>query len=158
MHITDKVIGHMYDFCNQKVKGNRTQISAIAHNLFSFFFFLKGLRLGVCQTTNLSIGGANLTNINFSNEQLKFIDTVKYYQQSLSTLVVTMTEKEKENAKIKFKRFILGGRNLSQRFLNYNLEEQELVLNYLSSGKGIIHYEMIKKYDLQDIKPEKDFY
>ena len=69
-----------------------------------------------------------------------------------------MTEKEKENAKIKFKRFILGGRNLSQRFLNYNLEEQELVLNYLSSGKGIIHYEMIKKYDLQDIKPEKDFY
>ena len=69
-----------------------------------------------------------------------------------------MTEKEKENAKIKFKRFTLGDRNLSQRFLNYNLEEQELVLNYLSSGKGIIHYEMIKKYDLQDIKPEKDFY
>ena len=41
LHITDKVIGHMYDFCNQKVKGNKTQISAIAHNLFSFFFLFK---------------------------------------------------------------------------------------------------------------------
>ena len=100
-----------------------------------FFFFLKGLRLGVCQTTNLSIGGANLTNINFSNEQLKFIDTVKYYLKSLSTLAVTMAEKEKENTKIKCKRFILGERNLSQRLLSYSLEEQELVLNYLSSGK-----------------------
>lgn len=69
-----------------------------------------------------------------------------------------MTEKEKENSKITSKRFILGDRNLSQKFLSYNLEEQELVLNYLSSGKGIIHYEMIKKYDLQDIRPEKDFY
>ena len=123
-----------------------------------FFFFLKGLRLGVCQTTNLSTGGANLTNINFSNEQLKFIDTVKYYLKSLSTLAVTMAEKEKENTKIKCKRFILGERNLSQRLLSCSLEEQELVLNYLSSGKGIIHYEMIKKYDLEDIRPEKDFY
>ena len=123
-----------------------------------FFFFLKGLRLGVCQTTNLSIGAANLTNINFSNEQLKFIDTVKYYLKSLSTLAVTMAEKEKENTKIKCKRFILGERNLSQRLLSCSLEEQELVLNYLSSGKGIIHYEMIKKYDLEDIRPEKDFY
>ena len=123
-----------------------------------FFFFLKGLRIGVCQTTSLSIGGANLKNKNFSNEQLKFIDTVKYYLKSLSTLAVTMAEKEKENTKIKCKRFILGERNLSQRLLSYSLEEQELVLNYLSSGKGIIHYEMIKKYDLEDIRPEKDFY
>ena len=69
-----------------------------------------------------------------------------------------MTEKEKENSKIKSKKFILGDRNLSQKFLSYNLEEQELVLNYLSSGKGIIHYEMIKNYDLQDIRPKKDFY
>ena len=63
-------------------------ISVIAHNLFGFdfFFFLKGIRLIVWKTTNLSIGGSNLTQINYANisEQVKFTHTMKYYQQSLA--------------------------------------------------------------------------
>ena len=73
--------------------------SVIAHDLFGFdfFFFLKGIRLSVWKTTNLSIGGSNLSQIYYANisEQLKLIDTMKYYQQSLEKLAESMTDKEK---------------------------------------------------------------
>lgn len=64
---------------------------------FDFFFVLKGLRLRVWRTTNLSIGGKNSVNISFAiiAEQIKFIGTNKYYQQSLSTLAATMTDEGK---------------------------------------------------------------
>ena len=82
-HIAGEIIGYAHNFCNQKVRQNKNQISVIAHNLFGFdiFFFLKGLRLGLWQTTNLSIGASNLTNINYASigEQIKFIDIMKYY-------------------------------------------------------------------------------
>ena len=85
--------------CYQKVRENKNQISDNAHNLFGFefFFYLKGLRLGVWWTTNLSIGWLNLTNINFGNigEEIKFAHTIKYYQQSLSTVAATLTDEEK---------------------------------------------------------------
>ena len=65
-HIIGKIIGNAHSFWNQKVRENKSQVSVIGHNLlgFDFFFFLKGLRLSVWQTTNLSIGGSNLKNIN----------------------------------------------------------------------------------------------
>ena len=67
---------------------NKNQMSVIAHNLFGFdfFFFLKGLRLGVWQTLNLSVGGSNLTNINYAN----------IGEQILTTLTNTMTKEEKK--------------------------------------------------------------
>ena len=79
-HIMGNIIGYAYNLCNHNVRGNRNQISGIAHNLFGFdfLFFLKGLRIRVWQTINLFIGGSNLTNINFENigEQIKFIDCI----------------------------------------------------------------------------------
>ena len=97
LHITGEIVGYANSFCNKKVRKNKNQISVIAHNLFFLiFFFLKGLKLGVSRTRNLSIVGTNLTNINFANisDQIKFIDTLKYYQQSLSVLASTMTRKK----------------------------------------------------------------
>ena len=86
-------------FCNLNVRENKNQISVIAHNLFGFdfFFFLKGLKLGSWRTRNISIGGTNLVNINFANiaNQVKFTDTLKNYQQSLSVQATTMTDQEK---------------------------------------------------------------
>ena len=75
---------------------------------FWIFFYLRGLTLWVWQTTNRSIGVSNLTNINFANigEQVKLIDTLKYYQQSLSNLADTMAEIEKQNIKFQCKKFI----------------------------------------------------
>ena len=89
-HITGEIVGYAHDFCNTKVRENRNNISVITHNLFGFdfFFFLKGVRLSVQKTTNLTIGRSNLTNLNYANisEQVKFIDMIKYYQQSLTKL------------------------------------------------------------------------
>ena len=47
------------------------------------------------------MGGTGLTRINFANinKNHKFIDTLKYYQQSLSELTKTATEEEKEAIK-----------------------------------------------------------
>ena len=102
-HITGDIIGYAHSFCNLKVRENKNQISVIAHNLFGFdfFFFLKGLKLGSWRTRNISIGGTNLVNINLANiaNQVKFTDTLKNYQQSLSGQVTTMIDQEKHSIK-----------------------------------------------------------
>ena len=65
----------------------------IAHNLFGFdmFYFIKGYTASAWGSKDLKFGGNNLTNINFSNVggEVKFIDTVKYYQKSLEELAST---------------------------------------------------------------------
>ena len=103
-HITGNIIGYAHSFRNLKVKENKNEISAIADNLFAFdfFFFLKDLRLGAWKTTNLFIGGKNLTNINFAkiSDQVKFIDTVKYFQQSLSALSSSMIDEKKKELEL----------------------------------------------------------
>ena len=71
-----------------------------AHNLFSFdfFFVVKGIRLCVWCTKQLNIGGTNLTNVQYANigSQVKFIDTFKYYNQSILSLAKSADENEKE--------------------------------------------------------------
>lgn len=66
-----------------------------------FFLFLKGLRPSVWETTEINIGGKNATNMNFAviQNQVRFIDTVKHYQQSLANLAASMTDVEKENVR-----------------------------------------------------------
>ena len=67
--------------------------------------------------------------INFANiaNQVKFIVTLKYYQQSLSVLVTTMTDQEEQGIKKECEQFI----------------KNDTLLNYLLSCKSIIAYEMI---------------
>ena len=60
----------------------------IAHNLFGFdmFFFIKGYLATAWGTKDLNIGGTNVTHINYGNMggEIKFVDTIKYYQKSLA--------------------------------------------------------------------------
>ena len=116
-HITVDIIGYSHSFCNLKVRENKNQISVITHNLFGFDF-LKGIRLGSWRTTNISIGGTNLVNINFANiaNQVKFIDTLKYYQQSLSVLPTTMTDQEKQGIEKVCEKFIKNDTKLNEKF------------------------------------------
>ena len=162
MHITGKIIGYAHSFCNQKVRENKNQVSVIADNLFGFdfFFFLKGSRLGVWRTRNNSIGGTYLINLNFGNiiDQIKFIDTLKYYKQSLSVLASTMTEQEKESIRNECEKFIKNDQKLNKKFYKCTIEDREWILNYLFSGKGVIPYEMITRFDLLDIAPENDVF
>ena len=49
---------------------------------------VKGLRVGVWKTRDIAIGGKTSTDINFAHigNQVQFIDTITYFQQSLSAL------------------------------------------------------------------------
>ena len=68
---------------------------------FIFFLFLKGIRPNVWETSDISIGGRNPTNVNFAiiRNQVKFIDMVKYFQQSLASLADSMTDDERKNVR-----------------------------------------------------------
>ena len=44
------------------------------------FFLLKGIRLSVWRTTDINIGGNNMTDTNYARiDNFKFIDSIKYY-------------------------------------------------------------------------------
>ena len=109
-HVSGKIVGFAHDFCNLKVRENYYTIPVIAHNRFrfDFFFFMKGIRPTVWETTQIKIGAKNASNINFPviGSQVLFIDTIKYFQQSLSNLGASMTRAEKENLKINFERVL----------------------------------------------------
>ena len=97
-HLSGEIIGYAHDFCNRKLKENEKVIPVFAHNLFSydFFFVAKGIRLCVSRMRSLNIAGTNLTNVQYANigNQVKYIDTIKYDQQSLSSLASNTDETE----------------------------------------------------------------
>ena len=98
-HITGEIIGYTHSYCNQKVRENYPKITVIANNLFrfDFFFLLKGLRAGVWRTRGILIGDKNPTDISFENigKQVMFLDTIKYFQQSLAALANSLTNSGK---------------------------------------------------------------
>ena len=156
-HVTGEIIGYAHDFCNQKVKKNYYTIPVFAHNQFrsDFFLVLKGLRPTVWRTQDISIGRRNPSNVNFAiiRNQVKFIDTVKYFQQSLGNLANSMTNEEQQNFRRTCRNFI------SNRLMFLTEENKKWVLDYLCSGKGMIPYQMVKKIHSLDIKPEDgDFF
>ena len=154
--MTGKIIGHAHEYCNFQVRENYYTIPAIAHNQFrfDFFLFLKGLRPSVWETTDINIGEKNPTNINFAiiQSQVRFIDTVKYYQQSLASLASSMTDIERANVRKKCRRFLAG------KLMFLTDEDEAWVLDYLSSGKGMIPYQMITDFDSLKKVPKEDFF
>ena len=99
-HVTGKILGYAHDFCNEHVRVNYYTIPVFALNQFrfDFFLFLKGVRPNMRETTGIDIGGKNPTDVNFAinRHQVRFIDTVKYFQQSLESLANSMTAVERE--------------------------------------------------------------
>ena len=59
---------------------------------------VKSFRASCWGTTELSMGGTNLANVNFANisSQVKIIDTLKYYQTTLANLSSTTDKTEKK--------------------------------------------------------------
>ena len=93
-HVTGEVIGYAHAYCNLKVRENKLKTNVVAHNLFrfDFFFLMKELRARVWRIRDIKIGDKNPTNINFANisNQIMFLDTAKYFQQSLGSLAASM--------------------------------------------------------------------
>ena len=155
-HVADKIIGYAHDLCNQKCMENFYTIPVMAHNQFRihFFLFLKGIRPSVWETSEIAIGGRNPTDVNFAiiRNQVRFIDTVKYFQQSLGSLADSMTDTERENVRNICRKF------LAEKLLFLNEEDEKWVLDYLASGKGMISYQMITDFESLNIHPEKEFF
>ena len=123
-------------------------------DLIFFFFFFKGFRPTVWETTDISIGGKNPTNVNFVviKNQVRFLDTIKNFQQSLASLAASMKNDERENVKKNCRNF------LAEKLMCVKDDDEKWILEYLSLGKGAIPYQMITDFDSLNIKPEKDFF
>ena len=121
---------------------------------------MKGLRASVWKTKDIVIGGKNLTDINYAyiGNQVQFIDTIKYFQQSLGALASSLTSPEKAEIYKECDRYLLKNENFSKKFLSLDKKDREWVLEYLSSGKGTIPYELMTDYDSPNISPDKDFF
>ena len=80
--------------------------SCIFHNGFKFdvTFLTKGLWLSLWQTKDISLLGIGLTNLKSYTigKHIKFVDSVKYYQQSLSKLAGSANDEEKTRIKSLF--------------------------------------------------------
>ena len=109
-HVTGKILGYVHEFCNERVRENCYTIPVFVHNQFrfDFFLFLKGLRSSVWETTGIVIGGKNPTDVTFAiiRNQVCFIDTVKYFQQSLESLADSMTKVERQKIKKLCRQFL----------------------------------------------------
>ena len=86
-HVTGKITSYSHSYCNQKIRENHFKMPVVTHNLFRFelFFLLKGLRAGVWRRKDIKIGGKNAADVNFASirNQIQFLDTIKYFQESL---------------------------------------------------------------------------
>ena len=104
----------------------------------------------IWKTQDILIGGKNLLNINFAviENQVKFIVSAKYFQQSLADIGKSMTDQEKQNVKKTCRNFI---RN---KLMFLSKENENWVLDYLCSGTFL--YQTIENIDALDIKPEND--
>ena len=161
-HITGEIKGYSHDFCNWIVRENRDVVSCIAHNFFKFdfYFFLKNIRLSVWRTKDINVGGKNLTDINFASiDNFKFIDTLKYYQTSLSQLSETANDEEKEKIQKLTIQFLTTHDYFSIVWKNLTYEQRKTVVEIISSGKGVIPYEKIETINsLSTVKPENGIF
>ena len=99
-HITGKIIGYSHDFCNTAViEKTSPDIPVVTHNLLGFdlYYFIKGYIASAWCSKSLNIAGNNLTHINFSKiaGEIKFIDSLNFYQKSFSVLASTLSVEEK---------------------------------------------------------------
>ena len=91
------------------------------------------------ETTDINIGAKNASNLNFVaiGNQVRFIDTIKYFQQSLANLAGSMNKVEKQDIKNTFERI------LQDRLPFVLREDREWILDYLAKGKGTLPYQKI---------------
>ena len=160
-HVTGKIKGYVHDFCNLAFQEKKEEITVVAHNLMKFdaFYIVKGFRGPIWKSKDISMGGSNITNLNFmSIENVKFIDSMKYFQQSLANLTSTITEGEKESVQKVTRKYIENHHYFKNVWFYLSLQQQKDILEVVSSGKGVIPYEMINNIDSLDQKPEREFF
>ena len=159
-HITGKTLGYAYDFCNWNVRENKSEIAITAHNLFGFdmFFFVKGYHVTAWGTKYLNFGGTNLTHIIYGNiaGEIKFIDTLKYYQKISRWISSNAIGRWKKIRKTPNKTVLLSTFIEVWKYLG-DLQKSK-ILEIIAEGKGIIPYENIVDMNSMFLTPENDVF
>ena len=121
---------------------------------------VKGYRSCCWGTKDFSVGGTNLTNVNYANipNQIKIIDTLKYYQTTLAALASTTDNEEKQNIKAAAEEFIKKHIYFGKVWPILEKNDREKILEMIADGKGGMPYEKISTINSLLSKPEKDFY
>ena len=149
-------MGFVHEFCNLKVRENYYTIPVIAQNQFrfDFFFIMMSIRPTVWETTEIKIGAKNASNVNFAaiGNQVRFINTIKYFQQSRANLADSMNDAEKQNIRDTFARV------LQYRLILCTPDERKWVLDYLAKGKGTIPYLKITQFDSLLLRPREKIF
>ena len=81
------------------------------------------------------------------SNQVRFIDTIKYFQQSLANLASSMSDVEKQDIKDTFERV------LQDRLPFVLPDDREWILDYLAKGKGTIPYQKITQLSSLQLRP-----
>ena len=120
---------------------------------------MKGVRLCIWRTKNFNIGGKSINDINYANisDQIKFIDTIKYYQESLASLAKNAELNDKGNMKRSLIIFFETHPKYRFKYTTLTFENRNWIIEYLSSGKGVIPYESIKSWEDLNRTPEGVF-
>ena len=120
---------------------------------------VNGIPLSVWQK-KLKIGGSNLTNLNFSNlgYQLKCIETLKHYQQSLAQPASTIKSEEKSAVKKVTRQLICQYDYFSQVGQKLSKTNQEKILDMVAAGKGVTLYEKITTCNSLDSELKISFF
>ena len=162
-HVTGKIIGYAHDFCNTRlIEAEKPEIPCFAHSLFGFdfFYFVKGFSATAWCSKKLNVGGNNLTHVNYASIQgeIKFIDSLKYYQRSLAELTSTIEENEILRARKQMEKFLTNHLFFSTIWPFIPLHKKEKILKITCEVKGVIPYEMVTGMDSFFLQPENDFW
>ena len=160
-HITGKVLGYTHDFCNTAVvEKTQADIPFTAHNLFSFdlYFFIKAYIASPWCSKSLSIGGTHVTQIDYGNiaDEIKLIDSLKFYQKSLGDLASALTDEEKMAVKKLTERFLNAHHYFSTVWPYLSFLKKERILEIIFGAKGVIPYEIIVHMESFFIKSETE--
>ena len=161
-HVTGKINGYAHDFCNTRlIECEKPEIPCFAHNLFGFDFlyFVKGFSATAWCSKELDVGGNNLTHVNYASlrREIKFIDTLKFYQRSLAELTSTIEESEIIKARKQMENFFNNHSYFSKIWPFIPAHQKEKILKITCEGKGVIPYEMVTGMESFFLQPENDF-
>ena len=121
---------------------------------------VKGYRSSCWGTNELEMRGTNLTNVNYASirNQIKIIDTLKYYQTTLAGLTSTADDKEKTEIRKVVEQFLWAHFYFGRVWRNLKQEDRDKILDLISEGKGVMPYEKVKKIESLLDLPERDFF
>ena len=133
-----------------KVRENQTGFSSISLSYlnFDFYYMLRGYRVS-SWSDDIKIGGSNFFNANFLNigQQIKIIDTTKYFRTSIAQIASTVTSEEKERIKKLMLQFLVRHYYFIKVWQALNGGVKENILDVLSDGKGMIPSEKSNWHD-----------